>query len=63
MPYYLRHGIEIFSDYLFRLDVTVLIWNLNRIMQSTVKLTLKVLHLNMKHAATVKCFFYHKMGE
>ena len=39
MPYYLRHSIEIFSDYSLLLDVTVLVWKLKNIMQSTVKLT------------------------
>ena len=29
-PYYLRHGIEIFSDYSLPLDVTVLIWKLKK---------------------------------
>ena len=38
-PYYLRHGIEIFSDYSLLLDVTVLVWKLKKIKQSTVKLT------------------------
>ena len=28
--YYLRHGTEIFSDYLLPLDVTVLLWKLKK---------------------------------
>ena len=36
-PYYLRHGIEIFSNYSLLLDVTVL--EMETIVQNTVKLT------------------------
>ena len=31
MPYYLRHDIENFSDYLLLLDLTVLVWKLKNI--------------------------------
>ena len=36
-PYYLRHGIENFSDYSLLLDVIVLVWKSKK-MQSAVKM-------------------------
>ena len=30
MPYYLQHGIEVFSDYSLLLDVPVLVWKLKK---------------------------------
>ena len=52
-PYYMRRGIEIFSDISLPLDVTVLFWKLKN--KKVVKLSFKVSHSILKCAAAVKC--------
>ena len=62
-PYYLRHGIEIFSDNSFPLDVTVLFWKLKENEQKAIKMIFEVSHSNRKCAAAVKCLFSLQFGQ
>ena len=61
-PYYLRHGIEIFSDNSLPLDANVLFWKLKKKKQDAVTLIFKVSHSNRKCAAIVK-FYCHKLDK
>ena len=53
-PYFLRHGIEFFSDYSLSLDGTVPIMKLKKEEENTVKLIFKVSHSNRKCVAAEK---------
>ena len=61
-PYYLRHCIEIFSDCLSPLDVTVLFWKFKKDTRMPSILIFKVSHSNRKSQQSFNVY-RHKMDE